>query len=411
MLRTREAGQVLPFVAVCLTVLLGFSRMATDVGYWEYQQREQQSATDAAAIGGAQTLATESCPSSSAATTAARDDAQANGYKNAGGDSSTGSGSSSGITVTVDNPPTSGPYASNNCAVEVQITAPHAVFFSGLFGVKDMPISTSATALLTQSSPITVAALGPSPAPSGSPSGGCTFSGSVSAPGSGIECNGPVTCTSGTIDAGFIGYVGSASTSGCTFTAATPAPMPSTGTVNPCPQISGCATVEASPPPTTSCTALAPNMDATLQPGCYSSFPVGSCGTVTLEPGTYVLTGTSDFSNTSFVGTGVTFYVTSTGTPPDFSSANSATISAPTSGSYANVLYYQVPSNTGSPNFSGSSVHFTGLIYAPGATVTYSGDGGGKNSVIIGKTVTLDATTMPSPSPGTSIMSKVVLAQ
>jgi len=417
MRRKAERGQIIPLVAITLTVMMGFSGMVVDNGYWQYTQRQTQTAADAAAIGGAQALQTAGCGSSSAATTAAIDDAQANGYKNSG-DSSTG-GSSSGVKVTVNNPPSGGPYSGNNCAVQVNITAPHPVFFSSLFGQKKMDISTSATALLVESSTTCCFSV-PTPAPSGStpgPSTGCQISGSVSAPGSNITCSGPITGCSGTVDAATFGYVGSANTAGCTFTGATPAPVPSAGATNPCPQIAGCATISASPPPTTSCTSLPNgNMNATLQPGCYSNFPVGSCGTVTLEPGTYVLTGTSDFSNTDFVGSGVTFYVTSTGTPPDFSSARSATISAPTTGSYADVLYYQVASNTGSPNFSGASVHFNGLIYAPGATnMAYSGDGGGKQTVIVASGLNLgtsgSTTTFTAPAAGTSIVSNVVLAQ
>ena len=64
-----QAGQTLPLVALWLMVLMGFGGLAVDVGYWEYQQREQQSATDAAAIGGAQQLVYAGCPSQSAAQT------------------------------------------------------------------------------------------------------------------------------------------------------------------------------------------------------------------------------------------------------------------------------------------------------------------------------------------------------
>ena len=54
--------------------------MAVDVGELKYQQRQQQSATDAAALGGAQQLAVTGCGNSSAATTAADNDATDNGF-------------------------------------------------------------------------------------------------------------------------------------------------------------------------------------------------------------------------------------------------------------------------------------------------------------------------------------------
>lgn len=49
-------GQVLPLIAVLITALMGVGGMAVDVGSWEYHQQAQQSATDAAAVGGAQQL-------------------------------------------------------------------------------------------------------------------------------------------------------------------------------------------------------------------------------------------------------------------------------------------------------------------------------------------------------------------
>ena len=60
--RNAEAGHALPLVALALAALMGFGGMAADVGYWRYQERQQQSATDAAAIGGAQQLLRSTCP-------------------------------------------------------------------------------------------------------------------------------------------------------------------------------------------------------------------------------------------------------------------------------------------------------------------------------------------------------------
>jgi hypothetical protein len=128
----QDAGQVLPLVAVALAALMGFAGLGVDVGYLEYRQQAQQSATDAAAIGGAQQLARSSCPNASVAKTAALADASTNGF---------GSG------VTVQNPPSSGPYANSNCSVYVSIASTQATFFSQLFGyATGMPESTQAVA-------------------------------------------------------------------------------------------------------------------------------------------------------------------------------------------------------------------------------------------------------------------------
>ncbi len=53
-----ERGQILPVVALALVALLGISAFAIDVGYAYYAKRQLQSATDAAALAGAQDLPT-----------------------------------------------------------------------------------------------------------------------------------------------------------------------------------------------------------------------------------------------------------------------------------------------------------------------------------------------------------------
>jgi hypothetical protein len=90
-----------------------------------------------------------------------------------------------------------------------------------------------------------------------------------------------------------------------------------------------------------------------------------------MNPGTYVINGGVSFANgTTLTGTGVTFYVTASGTAPNFSTiAAGSSLSPPTSSStYPDVLYYQVPSNTSIPNFTGGLTNISGLIYAPGAS-------------------------------------------
>jgi len=87
-------------------------------------------------------------------------------------------------------------------------------------------------------------------------------------------------------------------------------------------------------------------------------------------------------------------------------------MSAPTSGSYAGVLYYQVPANTGNPNFSGSNLHFSGLVYAPGASnVNFSATNGDTPLLVAGGVTLSGSTVFATPAPGTSILPTVVLAQ
>ncbi|MGA2760570.1 MAG: pilus assembly protein TadG-related protein [Candidatus Cybelea sp.] len=390
-----QRGAVLPLVAISLTVLLGFGGLSVDVGFWQYQQRQQQNTADSAAIGGAQALDAAGCPNPTAAQAAAQADAAS-------------SGGYASSAVIVKNPPTTGAYAGNNCAVTVTVNGTKPAFFSHLFGVPNMAETTTATAQLVSTNPACIYLL--------STTAVSTFSGgNVSAPGCGILINNTATFSgSQTINAQSIGYGGSTppTINGTTFTGATPAPM--LQAPNPCPEIPGCASLASNPPSTSNCQTLTANMNPTISPGCYNNLTVGGCGTVTMLPGTYVINGTSNFANSRFVGTGVTFYVTASGTAPDFSASTSATISPPTTGTYAGVLYYQVPSNTSAPNLSGSSVHFNGLVYAPGATgVNFNGAQGDYTILVLGSANLNSSSgyTFGTPPSGSTLMQNVVLTQ
>jgi hypothetical protein len=368
MRRKGESGQVLPLIAICLAALMGFGGMAVDVAYWRYQQHEQQNATDAAAVGGAQQLLYSGCPNNAAATAAAENDAASGGYANGGN-----------VSITVTNPPAA-TFASDSCAVSVQIHKTGvSSWFTRLIGHSGgMNETTSAVATL-----------------SGDGGGtGCiyllnmttssNFNGaSITAPTCGILINDTANFNGARIDAPSITYAGGKpNENGATFPAATPAPM--LPVADPCPEISGCAYLAANPPSSGSCTSFNGNgFSGTLNPGCYSSLNLNGAN-VKLNPGTYVLNGDSNFNGATITGTGVTIYVTANGTPPNFNGA-SVSLTPPTAGSETGVLYYQVPSNTGNPNFNGTNNSFAGLMYAPGATsVNFNGAKGGYLVLVFG---------------------------
>jgi hypothetical protein len=392
MKRKGESGQVIPLVALSLTVLMGAGGMAVDHGYWQYAQRQQQNAADSAAIGGAQALSAPGCNNQSIAQAAAQSDAASNGFAS--------------TQVTANNPPQSGPYASNTCAVQVTVTGKYPKFFTQIFGLGQLNESTTATALLVNNSNTTAIMLGGNNTNS-------TITGNINGPTISFETNGTFTCGSNTINVASIGYAGnSPSCTSAKFTGGTP--QQQWPVVNPCPSIAGCNYLTNNPPSTTNCTSLKANMNDTLSPGCYNAFTVGGCGTVKLNPGVYVLNGTSSMAGTSFTGSGVTFYVTANATPPDFSSAQSAVMTPPTSGNETGVLYYQVPANTKAPDFSGSSVNWSGLVYAPTATgVNFNGAKGNYTLLIVGSANLNDSSgyTFAAPPTGGSLIENVVLAQ
>jgi hypothetical protein len=348
-----QRGQVLPFIGICLMVLMGVGAIAVDITYIDYQQMRMQSAADAAAVAGAQQLVTHGCPDQADAKTAAQNDSQIDNFV-----------PSASVLVQVDNPPTitDGPYQGDNCAVYVNIKVPQTTtWFLRLFNAPSgIPVSVTAVAEMQTTNPGCIYSLKPGVS--------SVFTGAiVNASSCGILLNNTASFSGATIKAQSIGYAGAAPTGG-TFPVATPTPM--IETQDPCPEIAGCAAIVASPPSVSGCTAGSLPTGGTLSPGCYSSLSLG--GAVALTSGTYVLSGTTTFaSGTTLTGTGVTFYVPAGATPPDFSPLGAgSSLSAPTStATYPNVLYYQVPGNIGNPNFAAPGLtSLSGLIYASGST-------------------------------------------
>jgi hypothetical protein len=399
--RAGQSGQVLPLIAISLAVLLGFAGLAVDVGYLEYRQQQQQTVTDAAAVGGAQQLARSSCSGSTAAQTAAQDDAGANGF-----------GSGGNVFVSAVTPPSSGPYAGNACAISVQISTQHvSTFFARLFGYPlGMNENTSAVAAATSNGLGCIYLLKTT---ASSIFNGDTFK----APQCGVLINDTATFTGDTpFEAAYIGYAGSAPTeTGTTFTEATPAPMPLVN--DPCPEIAGCAYLTANPPSATGCVSITYTGGTTLDlPNnvCYNNLTVNGVSNVVLS-GTYVFNGTTTFNGlTSVTGSSVTLYVTGAGTPPTFNGIASLSLSPPTTGNYPGVLYYQVATNSAQPIFNGTSMSINGLIYAPDSTnAIFNGTSGGY-LVIVAGSATFNGSAaydLATPPPGGSLVKEVVVAQ
>jgi hypothetical protein len=217
-----QRGAILPLMAISLAVLMGFAGLAIDIGYLEYQQENQQAATDAAAMGAAQRTFADNCANASDAVSAAYADAALNGYASA--------------YVQATSPPSSGPYANNKCAVAVTITKTKMTTFSRLFGLTGVE-STQAVGLANQAS-------------GGS---GCiwlldfsqadqtNFSNShIQMPKCSIYINAFANFSNSTVNAAYIGYANGANNiSGANFESATPQPM--TVVPDPCATFSGCA--------------------------------------------------------------------------------------------------------------------------------------------------------------------------
>jgi len=392
----RESGQVLPLIGLSLVVLMGAGGIGMDVGFLEYRQQAQQVATDAAAAGGAEALLHAGCPNQGAAQSAGYSDASSNGFTN----------NTNGVAITITNPPPSGPFASNPCAVFVTMTTQHVpTFFTRLFGYQTGATETTqAAAIVTQTGGGCIYLLSPTVA--------SNFNGvNITAKSCGALINDTANFSSATVDVASIGYAGPApSENGATFTAGVPQPM--MPVADPCPEIAGCAYLAANPPPTQPCNGNYKG-GATIGPGCYKDLTMDNA-TVTMSPGVYVLTGNPSFNKASISGSGVTIYVPQGTTPPNFNTVTNVTLSPPSSGNYAGVLYYQSPANTASPNFNSSAETFSGLIYAPTATtVNFNSANGGYLVLVFGAAnfnsgVPQDFAT---PPPESSLVKQAVVAQ
>ena len=394
--RAYERGQALPIIAICFVVIFGFVALAVDVGANQYRQRMQQTAADAAAIAGASEAQYSSL--SSDITAAAQADATSNGFTTDAND-----------TVTVNWPPASGNYSGVTSAVQVVITSTRPNVFGGIIGQSSTSVVTTATAILTSN--------GTAPCVYQlDPHGSFTEnSGTLFAPTCGIIANGNSVYNNGTITAASIGYAGLITENGTTFVDASPEPsIPAT---DPCAQISGCAYLTDNPPATTPCdhTNLSYNgqQSVILQPGVY-------CGGLTLNGGVnatfsrglYVFTGnvTSNGGNV-LTGTNVTFDFTSGSIT--LNGSETATLSAPTTGNYSNVLFYQPKANTSTPTLNAGNVgSLVGALYFPGGTVTGNASGD-YWTLLIAASITLNSANLIGPNGKgmTGGVNNVVLAE
>ena len=388
-----QRGTVLPFIALTLAAVLGFAGLAVDVAYLEYCQDQQQTAADAAAVAGAQQLALSPCPNATAAAGAALSDSAANGFPNSGN-----------VTVIAQNPPQSGPFTSNTCAVLVQVTTRNvSTYFSRLFGFGNGASETTqavAEALTNDNGCIFMLAT----------SQNTNFNGSnVTAPQCSILLNGSANFSSAKVDAAAIGEMNySGSNNSGTFTGATPAPM--LRVADPCSHISGCAYLTANPPSTSSCNGTY-NGSGVLGPGCYNNLNLNKA-TVTFSGGLYIFAGSSNMNQAAITAGSSTIYIPS-GASTNFNSVSSLTLSPPSTGNYAGVSYFQVSANTTDVNLNGSSTNVGGLIYAPSAQLNYNGSLG-QYTIVVAAYANFNGSIgedFGSPPPDASLIRKAVLAQ
>jgi hypothetical protein len=131
------------------------------------------------------------------------------------------------------------------------------------------------------------------------------------------------------------------------------------------------------------------NGSRTLQPSCYSGINVSGSSSITLASGIYYVNGGINL-NGSITMTGSNVTIISTGT---FTSSGSVaiTLTAPKDGATAGIAYASTSSNGSS--FNGSqAMNFSGLVYYPNGTLSFSGsaaEGSSGCAEVVAQSVTL----------------------
>jgi hypothetical protein len=379
-------------VALLLPVLLGLVGLVVDTGHYFAERRQTQNAADQAATAAAHELLYGSSIDSARA--AALENAAANGFDNDGTTN----------TVTVNIPPSSGEHVGDSDYVEAFVEEDPTTFFihvllsagtvrgRGVAGFVPTPKNYALLVLNptmcsaydhTSSSSLTIvgggAMIDSSCQPSASQGGGSLVTASFLdyyAPGSWeLSNNASTSVPPSPFGARIADPLASLTR---------PVPCAQNGTPAGCIARSTDSTGTANNP---RLTHIVSNSPVTLHPGTYyGGLKFSGSGSITLEPGLYVLAGGGlDYSGTaSITGNGVTIFNTydpyqsnGAGACDSIALQGNGTLllTAPTSGAYEDMLFWQDPACTNAFKYAGSSYTTSGIIYLPTAQLNVSGGG------------------------------------
>jgi hypothetical protein len=392
-------GSVAVMTAVSLASLMGFAGLAAQATMWYVAKRDLQGATDAAAYSAA--IAEAGGANSTSFTADAKAVASQYGFTDG----------LNGVAVTINNPPTSGNFTSNVNAIEVIIQQPQPNLLASLVMPSAPTVSARAVAAPSSSTnnsdaPNCVIALDKGKVIDIQDSGTAT----LTLNSCGLSVNSTASDAlnlSGTaqITAKTVSIVGNYTTSGNAkitasngiTTGASPVSDPYAN-VN-IPAYSGCNSTK---------TSITASQTYSAGSGVYvfcGGLSISGTGSVTLNPGVYVIDGGSlSVSGSSTLNaTNATIILTSSsgsayGTV-SISGTSTINISAPTGGATSGMAIFQdrnAPSS-GSDSFSGTAnVNVTGVLYFPSQAISYSGTSSTNSSQctqLIGYTLSFSGTT------------------
>ena len=371
-----KRGNLTVLSAVAMTALAGMAGLVADYGSGLFSRMEDQRIADMSAMAGAAVYSETS--SSSSMTTAVSSLAGLNGY------------ASAHVTPSLVSSPT----GDGNQAVKVVVTSTTPLTFAKvLFNQNSLSVGATSYAELKSAT-----------------AGGCvlaldatahqaiTISGSanVQVPSCTVVSNSnnsdalDMSGSAQLIAACTVSVGGQNTTSGLTLTSCTHPTTGASATVDPYASLPAPTSMAA--PGTSTCLSL-PNPPTNI-PGGYYCHGMNISGTATFQSDSiYYVKGNLAFQGGSNVsGTHVTFFIDRSGTTAISGSAV-VSLSAPTSGTYAGILFFgdRAGSTSNNNNISGSSGSvLVGTLYYPTQYVTYSG--GSSSSTfcthVIGDTIT-----------------------
>lgn len=362
-------GATATLVALSITALLGFAGAATETGVWYVAKRNMQGAADAAAFGAA--LAR---PAGQIVYTAeARGAAAGYGFVNA----------ASGVTVTVNNPPTLGTFAGNSNAVEVIIQQPQTRMFSALFESTPMMIKARAVATASFGAPACVLAMNTGASVdmlvNGTTNVNLTNCGlAVNSSGaSALDIvGGAVINAASAAIVGGIGGNGTLNTTIGTQTGSAPAQDPYQDVQ--LPSYSGCNQSSYNPPSHSTNSISANNGTYVfcngISLGAGTSLSLSN-GIFVIDRGTLALNGQSTLN----ISNATVILTSSTGSNYATVAVNggaTVNVTAPTSGATAGLAFFQdrnAPNGTSNTFAGGTTQNITGALYFPNQTVNFAG--------------------------------------
>ncbi|HUZ89202.1 MAG TPA: pilus assembly protein TadG-related protein [Candidatus Acidoferrales bacterium] len=364
--RDPQRGSIIVIVAALSIILVGVAGLAIDGGEITIQYRAAQNAADASALAAAIQVtngSTESVATQRANIVAAENQVTSSDltltYYN-----------SSGIVTSVSN---------EVASVSASVRHTFSTLFLPIMGIDTSTVSTTATATLSQSSACVICLMDPSAsgALSATANAGLNVKGgdvqvnSSSATALQVTSNGSLSVSGGGIDV-------KGGDTGSSLAQINPTPTLGATTVSdpyasvPVPVVVG----------TQTCCA------ATLNPGIYTNLVVSGNTSVTMNPGTYVVTNSFAVTgNGSLVGHDVTIYLACADYPTPCTSGQAGAkltlsgngtvnLSPPSYGTYQGMTIFSDRNNTSPITVGGNGeTRFLGSLYALSAAANLSGNG------------------------------------